>query len=635
MAQLTTIAKLKGDQGDPGPQGLPGPEAVPAATAVAAYISEADPDPDTNPVPAALGAAYAPRVDLVDAFAAFGDSFTASDQEGETPWPVSMGTDLGVEVVNGGIGGMCSTDIMIRAGAFVPLVTFPDGAIPASTDAVDVTVAPQVAYQPAQGGIYHGTIAGVHGTLTKTWADPEHWTWVADTAPMAAVVLTGATEFIIDDAAVRRGWVYTFGAGRNNIASAQDPTLALAVRDCDYAARWLSTVGNDRYLILAIPTYIAETPDTTNNQVITAANQALAARHGDHWCDWQTPMARDGILLTVLAGLTPTLADQRHVNAGNVPLSLRHTDAQHLSTAGFEIMRRLIREQLARLGYIAGLIPTPLPARAGSPTAGTATDTTQPLTWSATPGAEGYRVEYKPTWADEWIVGGYTADTGMTVTGLQPGVLYDYRLTAWNIAGWSQPGRALAGKATTGTAATVRATDGFNSNTLNLAGATLPNDLGGGEASLTWDATWVGAADGQAYNSRPDAVRNALLSTAATDGHLYLRLDALPATGELIMWGRFNTTADTYSVVINNLGTVSIFYGTAIASRTALFAPVPYQITAGDWIHFSVDGTALTVYVNDVEVASATDATATTGTKWGFQLPADDRCRIGGIRLTA
>jgi pimeloyl-ACP methyl ester carboxylesterase len=57
MAQLTTIAKLKGDQGDPGPQGLPGPEAVPAATAVAAYISEADPDPDTNPVPAALNAA--------------------------------------------------------------------------------------------------------------------------------------------------------------------------------------------------------------------------------------------------------------------------------------------------------------------------------------------------------------------------------------------------------------------------------------------------------------------------------------------------------------------------------------------------------------------------------------------------
>jgi hypothetical protein len=65
MAKLTTIANLKGDKGDKGDQGLPGPEAVPAATAVAAYISEADPDPDTNPVPAALNAAIEQHFALV------------------------------------------------------------------------------------------------------------------------------------------------------------------------------------------------------------------------------------------------------------------------------------------------------------------------------------------------------------------------------------------------------------------------------------------------------------------------------------------------------------------------------------------------------------------------------------------
>jgi hypothetical protein len=46
-----------GVDGEPGPQGrqgIPGVNAVPAAEAVAAYITDPDPDPTTNPVPAAL-----------------------------------------------------------------------------------------------------------------------------------------------------------------------------------------------------------------------------------------------------------------------------------------------------------------------------------------------------------------------------------------------------------------------------------------------------------------------------------------------------------------------------------------------------------------------------------------------------
>lgn len=58
-----------------GEQGLPGVNAVPTAQAVAAYMSETDPDPEDNPVPATLKTLYA-RGRSVSAEGATGDNAT-------------------------------------------------------------------------------------------------------------------------------------------------------------------------------------------------------------------------------------------------------------------------------------------------------------------------------------------------------------------------------------------------------------------------------------------------------------------------------------------------------------------------------------------------------------------------------
>lgn len=153
MAQLTTIANLKGDKGDQGDRGLPGPEAVPAATAVAAYISDADPDPDSNPVPAALNETITSSIQAADvpgqiataitairdlaSFVTLGDSrtmyngtVTQADTTGDTITLLDRGYVTWAMVLlrqrmrwlrNGGVGGDTTAQMLARTPALLAL----------------------------------------------------------------------------------------------------------------------------------------------------------------------------------------------------------------------------------------------------------------------------------------------------------------------------------------------------------------------------------------------------------------------------------------------------------------------------------------------------------------------------------
>lgn len=108
--------------------------------------------------------------------------------------------------------------------------------------------------------------------------------------------------------------------------------------------------------------------------------------------------------------------------------------------------------------------PTTPPTQVVGLTAGTATGSTQPLTWTAAAGATTYTVEYR--------LGGtadpYTAVTGLTgttytVTGLSPVTSYQYRVTAVNAAGSGTPSTTL----TTATGATTVVTETINQPNLD------------------------------------------------------------------------------------------------------------------------------------------------------------------------
>lgn len=92
----------------------------------------------------------------------------------------------------------------------------------------------------------------------------------------------------------------------------------------------------------------------------------------------------------------------------------------------------------ATLGNVSTAATLAAPGPVGSLAAGTATSSTQPLTWSAPVIGGGsitdYLVEYKASSSGTWLTftDGVTTATGTTVTGLAAGTAYDYRVSAFN-----------------------------------------------------------------------------------------------------------------------------------------------------------------------------------------------------------
>lgn len=75
------------------------------------------------------------------------------------------------------------------------------------------------------------------------------------------------------------------------------------------------------------------------------------------------------------------------------------------------------------------------PAQVTGVAAGTATQTTQPLTWTTTPTASSYLLEYKRAVDSTWLPGPTVTTNAGTVTGLAPETSYDYRVSAINAGG--------------------------------------------------------------------------------------------------------------------------------------------------------------------------------------------------------
>ncbi|MGH8880814.1 MAG: fibronectin type III domain-containing protein, partial [Stackebrandtia sp.] len=116
--------------------------------------------------------------------------------------------------------------------------------------------------------------------------------------------------------------------------------------------------------------------------------------------------------------------------------------------------------------------------------AGTPTDDSVPLTWTATTNATGYQVEYKPVSAETWLAFDPAATTTeQTVTGLAPGTTYDFRVTATDGDAWQNSPPSEPIQATTTGGGTKLAAP------LNFAAGTATVD----SVPLTWDA--VSGAD--------------------------------------------------------------------------------------------------------------------------------------------
>jgi hypothetical protein len=88
------------------------------------------------------------------------------------------------------------------------------------------------------------------------------------------------------------------------------------------------------------------------------------------------------------------------------------------------------------------------PGQVTGVTLGSASDKTQPLSWTAVAGATKYVVEYGTHNSGTWTTAATVTGTSATVSGLTASTSYDYRVTAQNIAGSGTPSATVTGSTT-------------------------------------------------------------------------------------------------------------------------------------------------------------------------------------------
>lgn len=261
------------------------------------------------------------------------------------------------------------------------------------------------------------------------------------------------------------------------------------------------------------------------------------------------------------------------------------------------------------------------PAQVTGLTAGTATTTTQPLSWDAMPVTTGYIVQYKENADSTWIAFSTPTGTAETVTGLDPGTSYDYRVAATNAAGTGTYSATTT--ASTQAAASVLASDSFNrADTSAGTLGTLDNAAGG-----SFSGSWTATGQMQILSNRVSAAsistpRWATVDLSDTDGYCEVEI----VTGDGGVVGRYTDTTSYYQFRYNNTSGWGTMNAVTLEKRsggstTTLWTSSAGVFTPGSGQKLGIDcqGNQITPYINGVAQTPVTDSTITTGTRWGMR----------------
>lgn len=286
-----------------------------------------------------------------------GDSLTDPTTSGGGGWWWNeLAAIQGVTVIGGGRYGQSSTEVAMRQGGIVPVVTIPSGSIPASGP-VAVTVSyPEGAFKENQAGAmpnpaYVGTLAGVPGTLTaNTQGAPRTWTFTRATTG-DPVAVAGARYFVSTEGADRAALEQIWWTGRNFSGD-------LVLRDTAAMRKYVEqAVAHPRFSVLNILTSETERVGTADYDAMIRRNRALRREHGEHYVEVRRPLIDHA--LTDL-GIAPTPGDLTDIAGDTVPRSLR-SDTFHLNEAGSRYVGRLVARHRTRVGYdrTGAIIPAP------------------------------------------------------------------------------------------------------------------------------------------------------------------------------------------------------------------------------------------------------------------------------------
>jgi hypothetical protein len=245
-------------------------------------------------------------------------------------------------------------------------------------------------------------------------------------------------------------------------------------------------------------------------------------------------------------------------------------------------------------------------------TAGTPMNSTIPVSWTLSSSGDvvNQEVAYSTDGTNFTVASAVvnSASTSYTVTGLTTSTLYTIRVVA--IDGANNRSTVATVQATTTSATVSNITDDFNrtDNTASLGVATT---------GQTWTAivgTW-GIIGNQAYcvSSSTDAC--AVVESGKADATIQAKFATITSTNMRLA---FRVVDSNNLILVNTDATVYTLYKRVAGAYTSLGTSSGVTPTNGDIIKVVTSGSSITVYVNSVQVITATCTDHQTATKHGL-----------------
>lgn len=287
----------------------------------------------------------------------------------------------------------------------------------------------------------------------------------------------------------------------------------------------------------------------------------------------------------------------------------RTDDSSHYNASGARGLGRSLFEAFRRI--LSATADPAFPATLGPVAdlaAGTPTDTTVPLTWTALSGAGAYVIERSVSPFTAWVRCATSTGPSVTVTGLTPNTTYRFRVFAVNAAGKGAfPTTPTHAEAVTPTSAPK--TDNFDR-------ADSASGLGTASDGGTWSYAELstglyGISGNRAYMATPVNGAKALRTVGTANTKVSVLVPTLTWTGSAS--GTENAGVLLYADDLNYLtatwqadGSLRL-YKRVSSTYTQVGATLAAgTVAVGDSVELEKIGTAVKVYVNGVEVLSAT-----------------------------
>lgn len=278
------------------------------------------------------------------------DSVTGNWAAGQS-WPAQLQTLMpaGVTIFNRGIAGWTVDEIAIEVGAFPFDVTVVGGTIPAAGP-VDLTTAQVIGWTGSSNiRSFHGSLAGIPGTIRKNDGNALIFTRTTDGTAKA---VAGPQRFTANWDVNRSDTLIIF-IGRNDVtnnvtggeANVVDHVVAGTQRLVDYL-----TVDLKQVLFVGTITKTSETSGTAGYNTVTAINAALAAKFGPRYVDLRRYLIDKAIYDL---GITPTTADLAAIAADTLPPSIMADDTHYNQATAAVLASKFFNPYLQTRGWLA------------------------------------------------------------------------------------------------------------------------------------------------------------------------------------------------------------------------------------------------------------------------------------------